>query len=66
MSITEGNEGLLEERTWLVELLEEFDDLEVTDTGLGMGQADLVYEREAGDEGERRRVSITMKIEEIP
>lgn len=61
MPAIDKDEALLEEREWLCDLLDEFDDLDITDRGLGMGQADLVYERSIGDKGETRRVEISIK-----
>jgi hypothetical protein len=58
------NDELLEERDWLSDVLSDYDDLELTDRGLGMGQADLCYERDCDDDGGRRRVSLTIRIED--
>jgi hypothetical protein len=56
------NEALMEERNWLQDVIGDYYDVTITDCGLGMGQADLAYERDAGG-GLRRRVSLTVRIE---
>ena len=58
--IITGKDALYEERVWLVDLIDDFDDTDIDDDG----DNTFAYERVAGDAAERRRVRVTITIEE--